>query len=151
MEALAFSKHTLPKKRGNFFQMLKKEGKCKLPNGHKFIRGGANVPFCLLVRSNGLWKCVGKLPSAHASTIYSVHCAPARAGHGRIASAGADNCIQIYREAMGSSSDQPLFSLDATVATDHGDVNRVCWHPWDGSLLASTGDDGTVRLWRYRM
>ena len=30
------------------------------------------------------WKCVGRLPNAHSLTIYSVHCAPARVGHGRI-------------------------------------------------------------------
>jgi len=49
---------------------------------------------------------------------------------------------------MESSSDQPLFSLDVSVVT-HFDVNCVCWHPQDGSILASTGDDGAVRIWRY--
>ena len=100
--------------------------------------------------STGLWKCVGKLPDAHALPIYYVDYAPARAGHGRIVSAGGDNRIQIYREALGSSSDQPLFSLDVAVTTDHGDVNCVCWHPQDGSMLASAGDDGAIRIWKYR-
>jgi WD40 repeat protein len=104
----------------------------------------------LLLR-NGYWKCVGKLPDAHSSTIYSIDYAPAKAGHGRIASCGGDNRFQIYREAVGSTSDNPLFSLDVSKETDHGDVNCVCWHPWDGSILCSAGDDGSVRIWHYKL
>ena len=99
--------------------------------------------------STGLWKCVGRLPDVHSSEIYSVHYAPAKAGHGRIASAGGDNRIQIYREVMGSTSDKPMFTRDATVDTDHGDINCVRWHPWDGSILCSAGDDGSVQIWRF--
>lgn len=99
---------------------------------------------------DGAWKCVGKLPSAHSLSICSVHCAPSRAGHGRIVSSGADNKIQIYKEEMTSRSDKPLFSLDASVTTTHGDVNCICWHPYDGTILASAGDDGSVRLWKYQ-
>ena len=99
--------------------------------------------------SNGLWKCVGKLPSAHKLSIYSVHCAPSRVGHGRIASAGADDCINIYREE-GGSSDAPLFALDSSTQKAHaGDVNCIRWHPHDGTILASVGDDGLVKIWKY--
>ena len=100
-------------------------------------------------KSNGHFQCVGQLPSAHELAIYSVHCAPSRAGHGRIASSGADDSINIYRE-VGGTSDAPLFALDISAEGAHqGDVNCVRWHPKDGSTLASTGDDGTVRIWRF--
>jgi WD40 repeat protein len=102
--------------------------------------------------SRGLFKCVGILTGAHnQSTVCSIDYAPARAGHGRIVSGGSDNRIQIYREIIsgGATSDKPLFTVDAGVDTSHGDVNCVCWHPHDGSILCSAGDDGTVRIWRY--
>jgi WD40 repeat protein len=98
---------------------------------------------------NGIWKCVGRLPEAHSSIIYSLDYAPAKAGHGRIASGGADNRIQIYKEVMGSTSDLPMFTLDAAVNTTYGDVNCVRWHPWDGSTLCSAGDDGSVQFWHF--
>lgn len=105
----------------------------------------------LLYFRNGYCKCVGKLPDAHSSTIYSVDYAPSKAGHGRIVSAGGDNRIQIYREALGSTSDKPLFSLDTSQETDHGDINCVCWHPFDGSIVCSAGDDGSVRIWHFEL
>ncbi|CAB9508969.1 sulfur protein assembly protein [Seminavis robusta] len=103
------------------------------------------------IDAHDAWKCVGKLPDAHHKLpIYDCDYAPAKAGHGRIVTAGGDDRIQIYREALGSTSDRPLFSLDASVVSHDGDVNSVCWHPHDGSLLASCGDDGTVRIWKYK-
>ena len=101
--------------------------------------------------TDGLWKCVGKLPDAHSSyAVYSIDCAPTRAGHGRIASAGGDNSINIYREES-SSTDAPKFSLECVAADAHdGDVNCIKWHPRDGRCLVSCGDDGAVKLWRYK-
>ena len=98
---------------------------------------------------NGLWKCVGTLSGAHEGATFCVDYAPAKAGHGRLASCGADNRIQIFREAMDSTSDRPLFSLDASTYVPEGDVNCVKWHPINGSLLASAGDDGCVRIWNF--
>ncbi|CAJ1943184.1 unnamed protein product [Cylindrotheca closterium] len=99
--------------------------------------------------SNGFWKCVGKLGDAHSSTVYSVDYAPARAGHGRIASAGGDNRVQIYREVMGSTSDAPLFTVDSSLQIGHGDINCVRWHPSDGSILCAACDDGSVRILKF--
>ncbi|EED88166.1 predicted protein, partial [Thalassiosira pseudonana CCMP1335] len=76
-------------------------------------------------------------------------------GHGRIASGGGDNCIQIYREetggsGAGSSSDAPKFAIEAMAINAHdGDVNCVKWYPRDGTSLVSCGDDGAVRIWKY--
>lgn len=113
--------------------------------------------------SDGFWKCVGKLDSAHQFSIYHVDCAPSCTGHGAFASASQDTCIQIYREintpgnnafnniSLPSSSDAPLFTLDATMAKAHGerDVNCVKWHPKDAHLLVSAGDDGIIKIWYY--
>ncbi len=103
-----------------------------------------------LTGSGGFWKCVGKLEGAHAGTIYTVAYAPACAGHGRIISGSADGRLQIYKEAMGSTSDRPLFLTDTAVDAGQGEVNHVTWHPVDGSTVASAGDDGTVRIWNYQ-
>jgi len=106
--------------------------------------------------TDGLWNCVGKLPDAHSTyAVLSIDCAPSRAGHGRVVSGGGDNCINIYREEErdggGGNSDAPKFTLEAVAIDAHdGDVNCVKWHPRDGTCLVSCGDDGAVRMWRYR-
>ena len=125
------------------------------------------------ISRDGFWKCVGKLPNAHEQPIYSVHCAPSIAGHGRIVSCGGDDRINVYREVTGGSTtkdasmtdddddggaggfgrtDAPQFALDASVGNAHdGDVNCVRWHPTDGKKLVSVGDDGLIKIWRYTM
>ncbi|GKZ01456.1 hypothetical protein MPSEU_001096200 [Mayamaea pseudoterrestris] len=115
---------------------------------NRFPEEAANV-MDVSSHRDGVWKCVGKLPDAHSEPVYSVSYAPARCGHGRIASGGGDGQINVYRETLQSMPDEPKFVMDVSVATGHGDVNHVCWHPWDGSLLTSVGDDGAVRLWKY--
>jgi len=111
--------------------------------------------------TDGLWNCVGKLPDAHSSyAIMSIDCAPSRVGHGRVASGGGDNCINIYREETTtaiteqdatSSYTGPKFTIEAVADDAHdGDVNCVKWHPRDGTCLVSCGDDGAVKLWKYQ-
>ena len=52
-----------------------------------------------------------------------------------------------------SEDSQPpaAFQLAVTKRAAHSaDVNCVRWSPTDPCLLASAGDDNTVKLWRYR-
>jgi WD40 repeat protein len=66
-----------------------------------------------------------------------------------------DNSICIHEEGPCSSADidplqKPSFFLAARQLQAHpSDVNCVRWHPTDPALLASAGDDGSIRLWRY--
>lgn len=105
---------------------------------HEMISQGQNV-MNGTCSSDGLWKCVGKLESAHERVIYHVDCAPSCAGHGGIATVSSDTCLQIYREMHISgktSSDAPLFALDARFPRAHGDldINCIKWHPKNGKL-----------------
>lgn len=50
---------------------------------------------------------------------------------------------------IGSTSDLPMFALDAAVCAGQSDVNCVKWHPFDGSILCSAGDDGSVHVWNF--
>lgn len=51
--------------------------------------------------------------------------------------------------ADGAANDANAFVLVGVAAPAHaGDVNSVAWHPVDGRVLASAGDDGAVRVWR---
>ena len=50
----------------------------------------------------------------------------------------------------GAGHDAPFLFLDVEVPKAHdGDVNCVAWNPTRPSILASAGDDFTVKLWRY--
>lgn len=101
------------------------------------------------LNTEGCWKCVGKLTSSHTQPIYSIDIARADAGHGRIVSGGGDNNIHVYRE-FGGTSDAPLFEIDAYAKHAHdGDVNCVKW-AFDGRTIISGGDDGMVKIWKYR-
>lgn len=64
-----------------------------------------------------------------------------------LASSGADNAIRLWTAA---GKDEAALRLVCTVTDAHpGEVNCVAWGTRDLSLLASGGDDGTVRLWRH--
>lgn len=82
---------------------------------------------------------------------------------GLIATASADNGIRVFSEVAVGGGEQrgggvrelfmrqlPSFGLACRREQAHPtDVNCVRWHPTQRGLLASAGDDGTVRLWQY--
>ena len=71
-----------------------------------------------------------------------------------------DNAVRLFEggqlqngELSGSQDDHEaaMFQLALTKQQAHNaDVNCVQWSPKDPTLLATAGDDNTVRLWRYR-
>ena len=68
---------------------------------------------------------------------------------GLIASAGGDDCIQVFVEDKASGDeDQPSFI--AAAKADTFEVNGLDWNPCLAGLLASCSDDGSVRLWNVK-
>ena len=70
-----------------------------------------------------------------------------------------DNAIRLFQASAMQNSFQSsaehndqsrAFQLAVTKHAAHdADVNCVRWSPSEPSLLASAGDDNTIRLWRY--
>lgn len=58
-----------------------------------------------------------------------------------IATGSEDSIIYIYHRNTGKL-------LERLVGHGPGSVNTVAWHPKLPSLLASCGDDGTIRIWQ---
>lgn len=83
----------------------------------------------------------------HSRTVFSVGWAP----DGRhLATAGADNSVCVFAVEAGEG-DQVTCRLVCRHEKAHdADVNCVRWHPRDAGLLATAGDDGTIRLWEFQ-
>ena len=70
---------------------------------------------------------------------------------GDLATCSGDDTLHIFQEgSMDSSSIKPAFNLSACTTCAHDeDVNSVRWNPDGSNILASAGDDGVVKLWKY--
>ncbi|CAM6101588.1 unnamed protein product [Calypogeia fissa] len=95
------------------------------------------------------WKHLYTISGYHDRTIFSVHWSRA---NGLIASGAADDCLRIFAEDRMVESSLPgggsAFSMVVKKEKAHStDVNCVRWHPTHPRLLASAGDDGTVKIW----
>ncbi|XP_073148567.1 protein CIA1-like [Henckelia pumila] len=92
----------------------------------------------------------------HTDRVWCIAWNPA-SGAGRVpavfASCGADKKVIIWEQDRATASfqckfDEPAYKL--LLKKDHAhdkDINSVQWCSQDNSCLASTGDDGTVKIW----
>lgn len=91
------------------------------------------------------WVLELTLPSVHTFAVYSVAWS---SSSGRIASAGADGQLAIYKEIDG------VWTVESTLQGAHGvhEVNCVAWCTMatGEEILATCGDDGYVNLWRLK-
>ncbi|KAJ3299959.1 cytosolic iron-sulfur protein assembly [Borealophlyctis nickersoniae] len=117
----------------------------------KFWRRGPPDAESQAFRRDPKWRCIGTIANLHKRTIFSVTWSKV---HGRIASAGADDTVRILEEVPSQVDGEIAFKTAAVLERPHGqsDVNCARWCPLEGedsNLLATTGDDGVVRIWRY--
>lgn len=97
----------------------------------------------------------------HKGAIHDINWAPnmGRSYH-LIASASKDGTARIWKLTLpklqqdtnvNTAKKQPQQQVTSKVLNDHhAEVWRVEWN-MIGSLLATSGDDGIVRTWRYHM
>ncbi|XP_044015397.1 probable cytosolic iron-sulfur protein assembly protein Ciao1 [Aphidius gifuensis] len=88
------------------------------------------------------WNCLTTINGDHDGPIYDVDWCK---NTGLIVTACGDNNIRIYKDI-----DCHNFNLICCEINAHKlDVNSVCWNPNESGLLASAGDDGNIKIWRY--
>jgi WD40 repeat protein len=105
--------------------------------------GTTPVPGALHLRA------AGAAEGAHARTVFSVSWARFLGGAALIATGGADDAVRVFRAPQCTPGGAAHPALAAEVPRAHaGDVNCVRWHPRE-PLLATAGDDGVVRFWRW--
>jgi WD40 repeat protein len=93
----------------------------------------------------GTWRASSSLKDLHSFPIYSVNW---NHQSNMIATGGGDNSITFCK--LANSCDGGGLVLEDKIENAHnGDVNCVRWNPNDelSHIIASCGDDGTVRLW----
>jgi len=94
------------------------------------------------------WTLIATYRDVHKYPIYSVDWSHM---HGFIATGGGDNAIVLY---SNTTNNDGLVQVGNRIDDAHlADVNCVRWNPNPlyGDLLASSGDDGIVNIWRLEV
>ncbi|ODN02690.1 putative cytosolic iron-sulfur protein assembly protein Ciao1 [Orchesella cincta] len=93
------------------------------------------------------WSCVATIAGHHTRAIYDVAW---NKKNGLIATACGDDHIRIFREVPATNElEKNNFELLFALRAHSADVNCVKWHPRLENILASTGDDGCVKVWKW--
>lgn len=96
--------------------------------------------------SGNTWNCVLTCAGQHSRPIYDVAW---NRKNGLIATACGDDYIRIFKENVAVDGPSSL-ELVCKMKGHEADVNSVKWHPRLENYLASTGDDGCVKVWELQ-
>ncbi|KAJ2893049.1 Cytosolic iron-sulfur protein assembly protein [Coemansia aciculifera] len=114
-------------------------------------------------RPDTSYRCVAVVPdSVHSRAIYSVSwCASLATGEqqpkadlGYLATGCGDNSVRILSVSRKEGESEDLdVALVCTQENAHGlsDINCVEWNPKYPGWLATSGDDGVVRIWHLEL
>ncbi|EGC40348.1 hypothetical protein DICPUDRAFT_74124 [Dictyostelium purpureum] len=114
-------------------------------DGSKLVSCGEDkqVFFWKYDKENDKWINIFKIKEENSRPIYSIDWSHLT---NKICSGSADDSIVIYEEGTGDNKDQYKVLLKKEGAHD-SDVNCTKWNPKHENILASCGDDGTIKIW----
>ncbi|KAK4749928.1 hypothetical protein SAY87_027377 [Trapa incisa] len=93
------------------------------------------------------WSHLCTLSGYHGRTIFSV----GWSREGIIVTGAGDDAIRLFVEDENGSVDEPSYKMILRKEKAHDmDVNSVQWCPGETRLLASTSDDGTIKIWQLQ-
>lgn len=104
------------------------------------------------------WRHLTTVSGFHSRTIFSTHWSKI---NGLIATGAADDCLRIFEvddhelalkggRGVGDSQAAAVKMVAKKEKAHSTDINCVQWHPKDGGILATAGDDEVIRMWRVK-